>query len=94
MSARAFAVAFATNGVPAWPAGQKGAEGEARKDTERGADMSSGFDEIDRQHRFADRGFPGSRFPPSGRRGVTSLARFLLIALCCALFLGLVVLRG
>lgn len=55
--------------------------------------MSSGFDELGRR-RFADRGFANHRAAPSGRRGATSLVRFLLIALCAALFLALVVLRG
>jgi hypothetical protein len=58
-----------------------------------GVNMPSGFDES-AQQRFADRGFPGRRFPPSGRRGTTALLKFLVIALCCALFLALVVLRG
>lgn len=55
--------------------------------------MPSGFEELD-QRRLADRGSPGRRFPPSGRRGATALVKFLVIALCCALFLALVVLRG
>lgn len=45
--------------------------------------MSSGFEELDRL-RFASR----------RNTGTTPLFRLLLIALCCALFLALVVLRG
>jgi hypothetical protein len=63
-----------------------------------GVDMSSGFDEVDRavlhRQRLMERSSPGRRFPPSGRRGAASLVKFLFIALCCALFLALVVLRG
>lgn len=45
--------------------------------------MSSGFDELSRR-RFAER----------RGAGTAALCKLLLIALCCSVFLGLVVLRG
>jgi hypothetical protein len=55
--------------------------------------MPSGFEEF-RQRRAAEQGFPDFRDGRPSQGGAMALVKLLVIALCCSLFLALVVLRG